>query len=159
IRNLKLSSETDPTNHLAWFNLGIVYKDMHRWDPAAEAFKEAAKLQDSNASYHYEEANAYYEAALEIKKIDANKHAKLTPAEQEKAFAQVGPKLDQAKAGFEAALKYQSTYRAHYRLGTVLELQEKYKDADAEYRKAIEVNPRFPDSFIRLGNLYLDHDY
>jgi superkiller protein 3 len=41
----------------------------------------------------------------------------------------------------------------------VLEAQDKPKDADSEYRKAIELNPRFASAYIKLGYLYYDHDY
>ena len=41
----------------------------------------------------------------------------------------------------------------------MLESQEKWKEADAEYRLAIQANPRFVEPYIRLGDLYMDHDY
>ena len=132
VRDLKLATETDPSNHLAWFNLGIVYKDQRKWDEAANAFGQAANLDSNNAEYHYE----------------------LADADQE------GKKLDQAKSEYEAALKIDPRlYKAHFRLGTLLQSKESYREADAEYRKAIEINPRFVQPYIKLGYLYLDHDY
>jgi superkiller protein 3 len=131
VKNLKQAVETDPHNHVAWFNLGIVYKDQKKWDEAASAFSEAVKIED-DPNYHYELGTALQEAK----------------------------KLDQAKSEFEAALKTNDKlFKVHFRLGTVYEAQEKPRDADAEYRKAIAVNPRFSSAFVRLGNLYLDNDY
>ena len=37
--------------------------------------------------------------------------------------------------------------------------QDKLREADAEYRKAIEANPRFVQPYLKLGNMYLDNDY
>lgn len=159
VPKLKQATEVDPTNHLAWFNLGILYKDQRKWDDAASAFSQACKLQDANATYHYELGASYQEAALEVKHMDPNKMAKMDPAEFDRLAKTVPTKLDQAKSELELAVKLQRSYKTHFRLGTVLEAQEKYRDADQEYRKAIELNPRFPEPFIRLGNLYLDHDY
>jgi tetratricopeptide (TPR) repeat protein len=131
-RQLKLASDTDPSNYLAWSNLGEVEEDQKKWDEAVKAFSEAVKLQDGNATYHYKLGLAYQELK----------------------------KGDQAKAEYEAALKNDDhLFKAHFRLGTVLEAAEKFKEADAEYRKAIEGNPRFVEPYIKLGYLYLDHDY
>jgi len=47
----------------------------------------------------------------------------------------------------------------HFRLGLALASEEKWKEADTEYRKAIEANPRFLPAYIHLGDLYLDNDY
>ena len=61
---------------------------------------------------------------------------------------------------FEKALKIDpKLYKAHYRLGVVLQAQEKLREADAEYRKAIEANPRFVQAYLKLGDMYLDNDY
>lgn len=139
VRNLKAATETDPSNHLAFYNLGAVYKDSKKWEDAASAFGQASKLQDSNATYHYEAGTALQEAK----------------------------KLEQAKVEYEAALKIDSKlYKTHYRLATVLQSQgeealaaDKLRAADAEFRKTIEINPRFVEPYIKLGYLYLDHDY
>ena len=46
-RNLKLATDLDPTNTLAWANQGAVYKDMRKWEECAKAFAEASKLEPS----------------------------------------------------------------------------------------------------------------
>ena len=135
LRDLKQATEVDPSNYVAWGNLGAVYKDQKKWEECAGAFSQASKLQDGNAEYHYEWGNALQETK----------------------------KPDQAKQQYEEALKInQRLFKAHYRLGTIYQAQDtqaSLKQADAEYRKAIEVNPRFVEPFLRLGYLYLDHDY
>lgn len=132
ITELKQAAATDPTNHLAHFNLGMVYKDQKKWPEAVTAFSEALKYEGDNTNYRYELANAYQQAG----------------------------RLESARTEFEATLKLDNRlYKAHYQMAMVLQALEKFAEADQEYRKAIELNPRFPQPFVRLGNLYLDNDY
>lgn len=131
VRKFKEATQLDPSNHLAWAQMGIAYKDQKKWPEAASAFAEATKIESDNADYHYELGNAYQESG----------------------------KLENAKTEYEAAIRSKSLYKAHYRLGTVLQALDKPKEADSEYRKAIEINPRFAQAYIRLGYLYFDHDY
>lgn len=135
VRDLKAAVETDPSNFLAWGSLGAVYKDQKKWDEAAKAYEQASKLEDKSAEYHYEWGTALQELG----------------------------KKDQAKQQFEQALALnQRLFKVHYRLGTLLQAEDtqaSLKAADAEYRKAIEANPRFVEPFLKLGYLYIDHDY
>ncbi len=48
-----------------------------------------------------------------------------------------------------------SSYQAHQLNAEVLELQEKYSDAEEEYRKVLALNPRLPGIHYRLGRLLL----
>ncbi len=132
INNLKLATQTDPTNAAAYYNLGLVYKDQKKWTDASSAFSDAIKYDGENPALHYELGSALFEEK----------------------------KVGEAEKEFEAALKIDGKlYKAHYRLGVALQSEEKFREADAEYRKAIEANPRFVAPYLRLGNMYLDNDY
>ncbi len=48
-----------------------------------------------------------------------------------------------------------SSYRVHELSAEILEVQNRYSDAVAEYRKAIEGNPKAPDLHYRLGRAML----
>lgn len=48
-----------------------------------------------------------------------------------------------------------SSYRVHELSGEVFEVEDRYADAAAEYRKAIEVNPDAPELHYRLGRAIL----
>ena len=128
----------------------LFFKDSKKFEPAADAFDHAVKLQDGNATYHYELGLAYEEQARELKKGD--------PAKTD--ITQIPKKIELARGQYEASVKIDpKLYKVHYRLGTVLEDLDKLREADAEYRKAIEGNPRFVQPYIKLGYLYFDHDY
>jgi Tfp pilus assembly protein PilF len=46
-------------------------------------------------------------------------------------------------------------YAAHNTLGTLYQKAGKYRDAEAEYRSARELNPRSPDPLMNLGNMFI----
>ncbi len=48
-----------------------------------------------------------------------------------------------------------SSYRVHELSGEIFEVQNRFEDAVAEYRKAIEMNPAAPDLHFRLGRALL----
>ncbi len=146
VSDLRQAVLIDPGNDLAYFNLGIVLKDQKKWSEAVSAFADAVKNSGDNQSYRYELGSAYQSQYEDQRKVD--------PLKADKRL------LEQAKSEFEAALKLDNKlYKAHYRLGNILEAMEKYREADAEYRKAIEMNPRFIPPFVSLGNMYLGYDY
>jgi tetratricopeptide (TPR) repeat protein len=132
IRDLKTATTIDPSNAAAYYNMGIIYKDEHKWTDAADAFNSSLRLDPENPALHYELGNALFEQA----------------------------KVTEAQAEFEKALKIDpKLYKAHYRLGVTLQVQDKLREADAEFRKAIEANPRFVPPYLKLGDMYLDNDY
>jgi tetratricopeptide (TPR) repeat protein len=48
-----------------------------------------------------------------------------------------------------------ASYRVHQLSGEIFEVQSRYDEAVAEYRKAIEMNPQAPDLHYRLGRAIL----
>jgi tetratricopeptide (TPR) repeat protein len=48
-----------------------------------------------------------------------------------------------------------SSYRVHELSGEIFEVENRYSDAAAEYRKAIEANPNAPELHFRLGRAIL----
>lgn len=58
-------------------------------------------------------------------------------------------------ATFEMYQKTASSYRVHELSAEIFETQNRYPEAIAEYRKAIEANPSAPDLHFRLGRALL----
>src|SRR6187455_2221038 len=61
IRDLKQAISVDPTNAAAHYNLGIVYKDMKKWNEAAAAFGDSKKYDPGNPALNYELGSAFLE--------------------------------------------------------------------------------------------------
>src|SRR5438445_3230686 len=108
IRDLKQATVIDPSNAAAYYNMGIIYKDMRKWTDAADAFSAWLRLDPESPALHYELGNSLFEQG----------------------------KVTDAMGEFEKALKIDpKLYKAHYRLGVTLQAQDKLREADAEYRK------------------------
>ncbi len=58
-------------------------------------------------------------------------------------------------ATFEMYQKTASSYRVHELSAEIFEIQNRFSEAIAEYRKAIEANPAAPDLHYRLGRAML----
>lgn len=64
--------------------------------------------------------------------------------------------LGKALFEFNEAIKLDSNnYRAYYNKGIVYRLGENYADSEKEYRKSIEIAPKFYASYNNLSNLFL----
>jgi type IV pilus assembly protein PilF len=63
-----------------------------------------------------------------------------------------------AYAEFQQAVKIDDTLpEPHNGMGLVLHLNfQKYSEAEAEYKRALELRPGFSEAHVNLGNLYLD---
>ena len=130
-RELKMAIQTDPTYHVAQYNLGKVYQKQRKWDRAIEAFEGAVQSDPNNANYHYDLGEAFLEAQ----------------------------QLERAEAALKKASELdEKLFKAFWRLGLVYIALEKPKDADAALRRAIEANARLDKPFVALGHLYLDYD-
>jgi tetratricopeptide (TPR) repeat protein len=64
------------------------------------------------------------------------------------------------EATFDMFQRAPSSYRVHELSAEIFEVQNRYADAVAEYKKAIEMNPNAPDLHFRLGRALLleSHD-
>ena len=130
-QQMKLSIQTDPTYHMAHYNLGKVYQKQRKWEKAIEAFEGATQRDTGNSNYFYDLGEAYFEAKqLEKAEVALRKSAELDP----------------------------KLFKAHWRLGQVYIRLERPKEADGALRKAIEANARLDKPFVDLGHLYLDYD-
>jgi Tfp pilus assembly protein PilF len=47
-------------------------------------------------------------------------------------------------------------YSAHNTLGTLYQKAARFRDAETEYRRARELNPRAPEPLVNLGSLFID---
>lgn len=131
-RELEQAVEQDPTLAVGLANLAKVYAQLGRWELAQTRLAHLVALEPSNA-------RAFYELAKALQKLG---------------------RLEEAEAAYGRALRLSpNLYVAHFDLATLHEVLGRPQAADAAYRRAIQINPRFEKPFVRLGRLYLKHDY
>jgi tetratricopeptide (TPR) repeat protein len=63
-------------------------------------------------------------------------------------------------AAFQEAIKLEPNhYKAYYRMGVLHEKLDEPQKADQAFRKAIEIRPTYSNSFVNLGNMYIDYGH
>jgi tetratricopeptide (TPR) repeat protein len=145
-KSLKEAIEFDPTYDKAHFMLGQIYRKQGKLVDAQKAFTDAIANMgaEPKPDYHYQLGRVI------IQQADA---AGVSQADRE-------AKYKQAITAFQEATKLDPNhYRAHYHIGKLNDRLDLPVEADQAFRKAIEVNARFVDSFVDLGNMYIDYGH
>ncbi len=115
----------EPQNHQAWFELGMVHQKAGRFDAAADAYREALRLQP-----HLAEARANLGAVL--------------------LYA---GDLNAAKASFEETLTLKPSPEALWNLALVCEKLGQPAEAELVYSQLAEIRPESAEVWFRLGTL------
>ncbi len=123
----------DPNNSLAHMKLGLLMDTLHRQDEARQEFKKAIAADQRNADAHF------YLAMLDLEfpkgKFD------------EEALSELQQTVSIAP----------SMSRGHTKLGFLLiERYKKYKEAEDQFRQAIEHNIADAEAHFRLGMLMIE---
>jgi tetratricopeptide (TPR) repeat protein len=145
-KSLKEAIEFDPTYAKAHFHLGQIYRKQGKLVDAQKAFQDAiANMSEGpKADYHYQLGRVI---------IAQTEAPGVSQADRE-------AKYKEAIAAFQEAIKLDPThYRSYYHVGKLNDRLDLPVQADEAFRKAIEVNARFVDSFVDLGNMYIDYGH
>jgi tetratricopeptide (TPR) repeat protein len=137
-------------------NLGLALVELGRLEEAAGHFKASLALEPKAEIYsdlgftmarlgHSDEALADYRKALELDPECASAHANIAVT-----FVQAG-QLDEAESHYRKALAVRPTAETFNGLGYVLARQDRTEDAIAEFRKAIDANPKFAPAYNNLA--------
>jgi cytochrome c-type biogenesis protein CcmH/NrfG len=137
IRELQKAVQIEPRNHAAWYALGGSYDATNRPGEAWQAYAHATVLDDDQPLYWLRLGLALYEDAL-TQDADATK----------------------AKAALERAIGLEpQLYRAHHTLGSIAAEAQDARAAAEAFSRAITIVPREADSYVELGELYLDWEF
>jgi tetratricopeptide (TPR) repeat protein len=145
-KSLKEAIEFDPTYDKAHFHLGQIFRKQGKLIDAQKAFQDAiANMSEApKADYHYQLGRVI---------IAQTEAPGVSQADRE-------TKYKEAIAAFQEAIKLDPNhYRAYYHVGKLNDRLDLPVQADEAFRKAIEVNARFVDSFVDLGNMYIDYGH
>ncbi len=145
-KSLKEAIEFDPTYAKAHFHLGQIFRKQGKLVDAQKAFQDAiANMgQEPKADYHYQLGRVIVSQTLAQGVSQADRESK----------------YKEAIVVFQEAIKLDPNhYRAYYQVGKLNDKLDQPVQADEAFRKAIEVNARFVDSFVDLGNMYIDYGH
>lgn len=162
IRDFKRALSIYPNYVRALNDLGVLYLHLNRLDEAMAAFKQALNIDQNflyprlNLGVVSNRQGKYAEAAGLLGKLYRENPqftaARLPYAE---ALAETG-KLTEAEGILRNALEDQSLREstraeAHFRLGAVLNRQNRFPEAAAELEKAIVLEPKTVMAHLQLG--------
>jgi len=146
----------DPKHVKSHNNLALALVELGRLEEAAGHFKTSLELEPKAEIYsdlgftmarlgHPDEARADYQKALELDPNCASAHFNLAVT-----FVQAGA-FGEAESHYRQALPGRPTAETHNGLGYVLARQGRTDDAVAEFRKAIDADPKFTPAYNNLA--------
>jgi tetratricopeptide (TPR) repeat protein len=162
---LRQAVEMDSGNYVAWFDLGFVENGLGKSQESIAAYRKSVAAKpdvfESNLNLGIElaksgqlEAEQFLRAATQLKPSGpvAESHAR--------AWISLGQVLEKLKpeeaiaAYREAATLRPKDAEPHLQAGLLLEKQQKFAEAEAEYKQALAIEPS-PDAITGLANIYM----
>ena len=155
----------DPTNYVAWFELGFVENGLGKADESIAAYRKSVAAKpdvfESNLNLGLQLAKAgqpdaeqYLRAATQLKPTS---HVAEGQARAWLSLGHVleGSKPEEALAAYrQAAVLQPKDPEPHLAAGLLLEKEEKFADAESEYKQALALGPS-SDALTGLANIYM----
>jgi Tfp pilus assembly protein PilF len=156
----------DPTNYVAWFDLGFTENGLGKISESIAAYRKSVEAKpdvfESNlnlglqlAKAGHPDAEKFLRAATQLKPTS---HLDEGRARAYLSLAHVieTTKPDEAVAAYrEAAVLQPKDPEPHLAAGLFLEKQTKFADAEQEYKQAQSLDPSSPDAATGLANIYM----
>jgi tetratricopeptide (TPR) repeat protein len=157
--------QDDPSNYVAWFDLGFAENGLGKTDDSIAAYRKSVAAKpdvfESNLNLGIQLAKAGNPEAEQFLRAATKLPPTSSVAEgQARAWislAQVLEKTkpDEAITAYEQAAKLQpKDAEPHLSAGLLLENENKFADAENEYKRALALDPS-SDAVTALANLYM----
>lgn len=163
---LKKALEKDPNNFQAWFDLGFVLNRLNRPDESIAAYRKSVAAKpdvfESNLNLglmlvraNNPEAETFLRAATTLKPTDHVEEG------QARAWLSLAHLLEAktSEAAFEAYRKAAELTpkdpESHLSAALLYERQNKFSDAEAEYKQVLVLAPQSSEAAIGLTNIYM----
>ena len=158
--------EHNPTNYVAWFDLGFVENALGKVDESIAAYRKAVAANpsvfESNLNLGLQLAKTHQPDAVEF--LRAATHLKPTSHETEglyRAWLSLAQTIErstpeEALAAYQRAASLQpKEAEPHLYAGELFEQQNKFAEAEQEYKQALALDPRSSDATVGLVNIYV----
>ncbi|HKF04533.1 MAG TPA: tetratricopeptide repeat protein [Candidatus Sulfotelmatobacter sp.] len=158
--------EHDPTNYVAWFDLGFVGNALGKTDDSIAAYRKSVEAKpdvfESNLNLGLQlaksgnpEAEKFLRAATDLKPTS---HVAEGRARAWLSLAHIieATEPNEALAAYRQAAALQpKDPEPHLAAGLLLEKQNKFSDAEQEYKAVQALDPSSVDAAIGLANIYM----
>ena len=156
----------DPANYVAWFDLGFAENGLGKIDESIAAYRKSVAAKpdvfESNLNLGLQlaksgqaDAEPFLRAATQLK---PSSHVAEGQARAWLSLAHVleATKPDEAIAAYRQAAELQpKDPEPHLAAGLLLEKQEKFSDAEHEYKQALALDASASDAITGLANIYM----
>ena len=158
--------EKDAANYVAWFDLGFVENALGKVDESIAAYRKSVTAKpdvfESNLNLGLQlaktgeaDAETFLRAATKLKPTSH------TAEGQYRAWLSLAQTMEKAKpeeameAYRQAAAFQPKEAEPHLSSGRLLEQENKFADAELEYKQALAADSRSSDAVIGLANIYM----
>jgi len=158
--------ERQPANYVAWFDLGFVENSLGRLDDSIAAYRKSVAAKpdvfESNLNLGLQLAKTGQAGAEEFLRAATRLKPTSNGAEgQYRAWLSLAQtiaktKPEEALAAYQQAETFQPKEpEPHLSAGHLLEEENKFAEAEQEYRRALAIDSRSVDAVIGLANIYM----
>ena len=145
-------------NNSALYGLAVAHAQKRDWSKAAEAAGRAVELVPGEAMYQLMYGRMLYEKAIHQAREDQARRDGKKVEDVQADLTVVN--FEKPQQHLEQAVKLNNElWRAHYYLGRIYRDTGKWKEAAAEFTKALEGAPPEPAPWIAAAELYRHWDY
>jgi Tfp pilus assembly protein PilF len=165
-RLLRKVTERDGASYVAWFDLGFVENALGKVDESIAAYRKSVAAKpdvfESNLNLGLQLAKTGQPDAEEF--LQAATHLKPTSHAAEgqyRAWLSLAHVLEKSKpdealqADREAATLRPKQAEPHLSAGQLLEKENKFSDAEQEYKRALALDSQSSDAVVGLANIYM----
>src|SRR5271166_3063467 len=156
--------ERDATSYVGWFDLGFVENALGNVDASIAAYRKSVAAKpdvfESNLNLGLQLAKGGQLGAEEFLRAATRlKPTSHVSEGQYRAWLALGHTLEKSKpdeaiVAFQHAASLQpKEAEPHFAAGTLLERENKFSDAEQEYKRALPLDPGSSDAAIALANL------
>jgi len=158
--------EQDPTNYVAWFDLGFAQNGLGKTDDSIAAYRKSVEAKpdvfESNLNLGLQLAKAGHpDAEKFLRAATLLKPTSHVDEGRERAYLSLAhviesAKPDEALAAYrEAAALQPKDPEPHLAAGLLLEKQNKFSDAEQEYKQVLALDPSSLEAVTGLANIYM----
>jgi tetratricopeptide (TPR) repeat protein len=163
---LKKVVADDPQNFAAWFDLGFVYNALGRTDDAIAAYRKSVAAKPDVFESNLNLALTLVKAGQPDAEQFLRAATKLKPTShvqegQARAWLSLGHVLEGKKPDAAIECYTQATHldpkdpEPHLSAGPLLEAQNRFADAEREYKQAFALDPSSVDALTGMANIYM----
>ena len=163
IEYLNNAIKLQPENYSTWYNLGLAYDNLKRYNDAIEAYRQALRINPEDALTWTNLGAAYCDLKRYNDAMDASRQALRIDPEYAIAWNNRGTVYANLKRHSDAVEAYRQALRldpeyadAWNNLGITYHDLKRYNDAIEAYRQALRINPEDAHAWTNLGAAYYD---